>query len=93
VAQVTFHSALLESTTAPRVTWQHMLRYLQGGLGDKFDALYLAGERSDPDTVMWAREQLDVPVIDHYWQTESGCTFSRFLLCVSCPRLRLGNVA
>ena len=35
-------------------------------------ALYLAGERADPDTVMWAQRHLGVPVIDHWWQTETG---------------------
>ena len=35
-------------------------------------ALFLAGERADPDTVQWAEEQLGVPVIDHWWQTETG---------------------
>ena len=35
-------------------------------------ALFLAGERADPDTVMWAQEHLGVPVIDHWWQTETG---------------------
>ncbi len=35
-------------------------------------ALFLAGERCDPDTLLWAREQLGVPVIDHWWQTETG---------------------
>ena len=35
-------------------------------------ALYLAGERCDPDTLHWAETQLNVPVIDHWWQTESG---------------------
>jgi len=37
-----------------------------------FDALYLAGERSDPDTLQWAERHLHVPVIDHWWQTETG---------------------
>jgi propionyl-CoA synthetase len=37
-----------------------------------FEALYLAGERADPDTVKWAEGQLGVPVIDHWWQTETG---------------------
>jgi propionyl-CoA synthetase len=37
-----------------------------------FRALYLAGERADPDTVAWAERQLKVPVIDHWWQTETG---------------------
>ncbi len=35
-------------------------------------ALFLAGERADPDTVRWAGSQLGVPVIDHWWQTETG---------------------
>jgi propionyl-CoA synthetase len=34
--------------------------------------LFLAGERCDPDTLHWAEKQLEVPVIDHWWQTESG---------------------
>lgn len=34
--------------------------------------LYLAGERADPDTVMWAQRHVKVPVIDHWWQTETG---------------------
>ncbi len=35
-------------------------------------SLFLAGERADPDTVNWAEEKLKVPVIDHWWQTETG---------------------
>jgi propionyl-CoA synthetase len=38
----------------------------------RFDTLFLAGERLDPETYHWAREKLDVPVIDHWWQTETG---------------------
>ncbi len=34
--------------------------------------LFLAGERADPNTVRWAGEHLDVPIIDHWWQTETG---------------------
>ena len=34
--------------------------------------LFLAGERADPDTIEWARKYLGVPVIDHWWQTETG---------------------
>ena len=34
--------------------------------------LFLAGERADPDTVQWAEDMLKVPVIDHWWQTETG---------------------
>ncbi|TKW67722.1 MAG: propionyl-CoA synthetase [Paracoccus denitrificans] len=35
-------------------------------------ALFLAGERADPDTIEWAQKHLGVPVIDHWWQTETG---------------------
>jgi propionyl-CoA synthetase len=38
----------------------------------RFRTLFLAGERCDPDTLLWARERLAVPVIDHWWQTETG---------------------
>ncbi|WP_028747237.1 propionyl-CoA synthetase [Rhizobium mesoamericanum] len=37
-----------------------------------FRALFLAGERADPETLRWAERMLDVPVIDHWWQTETG---------------------
>ncbi|GGH30010.1 propionyl-CoA synthetase [Alsobacter metallidurans] len=47
---------------------EHLARYDLGG----FRALFLAGERADPDTVQWAEEILKVPVIDHWWQTETG---------------------
>jgi len=38
----------------------------------KFRTLFLAGERADPDTVAWAENLLKVPVLDHWWQTETG---------------------
>ena len=37
-----------------------------------FKILFLAGERSDPDTIQWSENHLKVPVIDHWWQTETG---------------------
>lgn len=37
-----------------------------------FRTLFLAGERADPDTLKWAEEVLKVPVVDHWWQTETG---------------------
>jgi propionyl-CoA synthetase len=46
----------------------HMKRYDLS----RFRTLFLAGERCDPDTLLWAREKLTVPVIDHWWQTETG---------------------
>ncbi|MDB2579138.1 propionyl-CoA synthetase [Tateyamaria sp.] len=39
-------------------------------------ALYLAGERADPDTIEWAKDTLGVPVYDHWWQTETGFTIA-----------------
>ena len=49
----------------------------RGKFVEKYDlsslsALYLAGERADPDTIEWAEKMLNVPVIDHWWQTETG---------------------
>ncbi len=38
----------------------------------KFEALFLAGERTDPNTLEWAQDALKRPVIDHWWQTETG---------------------
>ncbi|MGN6303932.1 MAG: AMP-binding protein, partial [Mesorhizobium sp.] len=38
----------------------------------KFRTLFLAGERADPETIKWAERHLKVPVIDHWWQTETG---------------------
>ncbi|MDD1647502.1 MAG: propionyl-CoA synthetase, partial [Methanomicrobiales archaeon] len=38
----------------------------------RFRMLFLAGERCDPSTLHWAEEKLRVPVIDHWWQTETG---------------------
>jgi propionyl-CoA synthetase len=39
---------------------------------EKFRTLFLAGERADPDTLVWAENLLKKPVIDHWWQTETG---------------------
>ena len=37
-----------------------------------FRTLFLAGERCDPDTLLWARDKIGKPIIDHWWQTETG---------------------
>jgi len=42
-------------------------------------SLFLAGERCDPDTLSWAEQHLKVPVIDHWWQTETG-----YSICANC---------
>jgi propionyl-CoA synthetase len=44
-----------------------------------FKTLFLAGERCDPDTLHWAGDHLRVPVIDHWWQTETGWS-----ICANC---------
>ncbi len=41
-----------------------------------FESLFLAGERADPDTIKWAENLLKVPVIDHWWQTETSWAIS-----------------
>lgn len=48
------------------------------------EALYLAGERLDPDTYFWASRLLEKPVIDHWWQTETG-----WAICANCKGLEL----
>ncbi len=53
----------------------------EGKLAAGFDlsglrALYLAGERADPDTIEWAQQLLGKPVYDHWWQTETGYTIA-----------------
>src|SRR5713226_200473 len=50
----------------------HLRRYDLSG----FRTLFLAGERCDPDTLLWAQKLLKVPVIDHWWQTETGWPIS-----------------
>ena len=47
-------------------------RLIRGRDLGEFRALFLAGERADPPTVAWAENKLGVPVIDHWWQTETG---------------------
>jgi propionyl-CoA synthetase len=47
---------------------KHLARYSTKSLR----TLFLAGERADPDTVAWAERILGVPVVDHWWQTETG---------------------
>ena len=54
---------------------EYLAKYDHSGLR----ALFLAGERCDPNTLDWARSQLQVPVIDHWWQTETGWS-----ICANC---------
>ena len=67
-------SALFTAPTAFRAIKRedHAGDYLRRYELKKFRTLFLAGERCDPDTLAWAERQLGVPVIDHWWQTETG---------------------
>ncbi|MBE9640679.1 propionate-CoA ligase PrpE [Salipiger mangrovisoli] len=68
----------------------------KGELVSKYDlgclnAVYLAGERADPDTIQWAQKQLGVPVIDHWWQTETGFAIAANPLGIEELPVKLGS--
>ena len=54
-------------------------------------ALYLAGERADPDTILWAQTHLKVPVIDHWWQTETGYAIAANPLGIEPLPIKIGS--
>jgi propionyl-CoA synthetase len=54
-------------------------------------ALYLAGERADPATIEWAQAKLGVPVIDHWWQTETGYAIAANPLGIELLPVRIGS--
>ena len=54
-------------------------------------ALYLAGERADPDTIEWAQQVLDVPVYDHWWQTETGYAIAANPAGIEALPVKLGS--
>lgn len=57
----------------------------------RLQALYLAGERADPDTIKWAQRHLRVPVIDHWWQTETGWAIAANPLGIEELPVKLGS--
>ncbi|MEL7276541.1 MAG: propionyl-CoA synthetase [Pseudomonadota bacterium] len=65
----------------------HVGRYDISGL----KSLFLAGERADPDTIVWAQEKLGVPVIDHWWQTETGFAIAANPLGIEPLPVKLGS--
>ncbi len=70
----------------------------KGELAAKYDlshlsALYLAGERADPDTIEWAQELLKKPVIDHWWQTETGYAIAANPLGIEELPIKIGSPA
>ncbi len=54
-------------------------------------ALYLAGERADPDTIHWAQNHLGIPVIDHWWQTETGYAIAANPLGIEALPVKIGS--
>ena len=66
---------------------EHLGRYTMSG----FRALFLAGERCDPDTLNWAQEVLKVPVIDHWWQTETGWAIAANCLGIEALPVKPGS--
>ncbi len=57
----------------------------------KFEALFLAGERADPDTIKWAESLLKVPVIDHWWQTETSWAISSNCTGIEMMKTKYGS--
>ncbi len=53
--------------------------------------LFLAGERADPDTIEWARRALEIPVIDHWWQTETGWAIAANPVGIEMLPVKLGS--
>jgi propionyl-CoA synthetase len=52
---------------------------------------FLAGERLDPDTLRWAQDQLGIPVIDHWWQTETGWPIAANLMGLEPMEVKPGS--
>jgi propionyl-CoA synthetase len=65
--------------------------FLQDHDLSKFRILFLAGERADPDTITWAETLLKVPVIDHWWQTETGWTIAGNPMGIEHLPVKLGS--
>ena len=56
-----------------------------------FESLFLAGERADPDTIKWAENLLNVPVIDHWWQTETSWAISSNCTGIEMMKTKYGS--
>ena len=75
--------AIKREDPAGELVKHYNLRHLQ--------ALFLAGERADPDTVNWAANTLGVPVIDHWWQTETGWAIAGNPLGIELLPVKVGS--
>ncbi len=83
-APTAFRAVKREDPTGELIT-----KYDLSNLGQ----VYLAGERADPDTILWAQKHLDVPVVDHWWQTETGWSIAANPLGVEELPTKLGSPA
>ena len=54
-------------------------------------SLFLAGERADPDTVLWLEDKLKGPIIDHWWQTETGWPVASNPLGIEALPIKTGS--
>ena len=86
-------AAMFTAPTAIRAIRQHDP---DGALISEYDlsrfrTLFLAGERLDPDTLGWATKSLGVPVIDHWWQTETGWAIAATCLGIEAPPVVPGS--
>ena len=68
-------------------------RLIAGYDRSRFRTLFLAGERTDPDTLRWAQRRLGVPVVDHWWQTETGWSICANCLGIEALPVKEGSVA
>ncbi|MEM8979089.1 MAG: AMP-binding protein [Pseudomonadota bacterium] len=67
-----------------------------GALAKNYDlshlkTLFLAGERADPDTIVWLQETTGLPVIDHWWQTETGWTIAGNPMGIEHMPVKIGS--
>ncbi|OUS38731.1 propionyl-CoA synthetase [Rhodobacterales bacterium 56_14_T64] len=83
-APTAFRAVKREDPTGELIT-----KYDLSNLGQ----VYLAGERADPDTILWAQKHLAVPVVDHWWQTETGWSIAANPLGVEELPTKLGSPA
>lgn len=81
-APTAFRAVKREDPTGELIT-----KYDLSNLGQ----VYLAGERADPDTILWAQKHLGVPVIDHWWQTETGWSIAANPLGIEELPTKLGS--
>jgi propionyl-CoA synthetase len=82
--------------TAPTAVRAIKREDAKGNLLRKYDIsclkyLFLAGERLDPDTYLWAKELLGIPVIDHWWQTETGWAITGNCMGLGAVPFRVGS--